>query len=83
MNRPIRAALNAAAAPAHPIAVPSAVGEANTSVAVCNACCGRPAFIANVADSASSVVAAVGDDTRSRTVRKNATARSGCDNIQN
>ena len=44
---------------------------------------GLPAFIANVADNASRVVCAAGDDTRLRIVRRKAVARSGSDSIQN
>ena len=40
---------------------------------------GLPAFIANVADNASRVVCATGDDTRLRIVRRKAVARSGSD----
>ena len=45
--------------------------------------CGLPAFIAKVADSASSVVRATGEDTLLRIVRRKAVARSGSDSIQN
>ena len=82
-NRPIRAQLSAAAAADQPTAVSSASGEASTSSAISIARPGRPAFIANVADSASTVVRATGDDTRLRVVCRNAVARSGSDNIQN
>ncbi len=51
------------AAAAHPTAVSSAAGDASTSSAICLARLGPPAFIANVADSASRVVCAAGVDT--------------------
>ena len=82
-NRPIRAELSAAALAAHATAMSGASGVASTSVAMSRARVRFPAFIANVADSASSVSRADAPVTRRRMVARNAVARSGSESIQN
>ena len=82
-KRPIRAELNAAALDAQATAMSGASGAASTSSAISSARTTFPAFIANVADSASRVIRAGGPLTRRRTVCRKVVARSGSDSIQN
>ncbi len=67
-NCPVRAELSAAAEAAHPTATASACGDSSTSPAIRSVRSGVPAFIAKVADNASRVVCAPGDETWLRVV---------------